>query len=374
MYFHNVIGQDDLKARLTDTARRGIVPHARLFCGRTGSGTFPLALAYARYLNCTDRTDTDACGKCHSCRQYDALAHPDLHFVFPIVADKKRKRTVCDDYLGEWRAMLTEHTYFDLDEWLDRMETAGKQALIYAEESDQMIRKTSLRIYEAQYRVLIVWMPERMHAACANKLLKLIEEPPARTVILMVSDAPDLILGTILSRTQRLDVRPIEADVLARALEQRNGLPPDAARRTAHLAHGDLLAAERSMGDDERQRLFLDFFIRIMRNAWKRDVRAMKQTADELAALSREQQRAFLAYCQHLVRENFVRRFRSDDLNYLRPDEAAFSARFSPYVNERNVFDFAAELADAERHIAQNGNAKMIFFDLTLRITVLLKK
>ena len=374
MYFHNVIGQDDLKARLTDTARRGIIPHARLFCGRTGSGTFPLALAYARYLNCTDRTDTDACGKCHSCRQYDALAHPDLHFVFPIVADKKRKRTVCDDYLGEWRAMLTEHTYFDLDEWLDRMETAGKQALIYAEESDQMIRKTSLRIYEAQYRVLIVWMPERMHAACANKLLKLIEEPPARTVILMVSDAPDLILGTILSRTQRLDVRPIEADALTRALEQRNGLPPDAARRTAHLAHGDLLAAERSLGDDERQRLFLDFFIRIMRNAWKRDVRAMKQTADELAALSREQQRAFLAYCQHLVRENFVRRFRSDDLNYLRPDEAAFSARFSPYVNERNVFDFAAELADAERHIAQNGNAKMIFFDLTLRITVLLKK
>ena len=374
MYFHNVIGQDDLKARLTDTARRGIIPHARLFCGRTGSGTFPLALAYARYLNCTDRTDTDACGKCHSCRQYDALAHPDLHFVFPIVADKKRKRTVCDDYLGEWRAMLTEHTYFDLDEWLDRMETAGKQALIYAEESDQMIRKTSLRIYEAQYRVLIVWMPERMHAACANKLLKLIEEPPARTVILMVSDAPDSILGTILSRTQRLDVRPIEADALARALEQRNGLSPDAARRTAHLAHGDLLAAERSMGDDERQRLFLDFFIRIMRNAWKRDVRAMKQTADELAALSREQQRAFLAYCQHLVRENFVRRFRSDDLNYLRPDEAAFSARFSPYVNERNVFDFAAELADAERHIAQNGNAKMIFFDLTLRITVLLKK
>ena len=374
MYFHNVIGQDDLKARLTDTARRGIIPHARLFCGRTGSGTFPLALAYARYLNCTDRTDTDACGKCHSCRQYDALAHPDLHFVFPIVADKKRKRTVCDDYLGEWRAMLTEHTYFDLDEWLDKMETAGRQAIIYAEESDQMIRATSLRIYEAQYRVLIVWMPERMHAACANKLLKLIEEPPARTVILMVSDAPDLILGTILSRTQRLDVRPIEADALARALEQRSGLSSDAARHTAHLAHGDLLAAERIMGQDERERLFLDFFIRIMRNAWKRDVHAMKQTADELAALSREQQRAFLTYCQHLVRENFVRRFQSDDLNYLRPDEAAFSARFSPYVNERNVFDFAAELADAERHITQNGNAKMIFFDLTLRITVLLKK
>jgi len=243
MYFHDIIGQDELKARLTETARRGIVPHARLFAGRPGAGTFPLALAYARYLNCTDRTDTDACGHCRSCLQFNELAHPDLHFVFPIVSDKKRKKTICDDYLDEWRAMLRQRTYFDLDLWLDHMDTSGKQALIYAEESDQIIRKTSLRIYEAEYRTLLVWMPERMHAACANKLLKLIEEPPARTVILLISDAPDRILGTILSRAQRLDVRPIAHDALAHALEQRNSLPPDEAQRIAHLSHGDMLAA-----------------------------------------------------------------------------------------------------------------------------------
>lgn len=374
MYFHDIIGQDELKARLMETARRGVVPHAQLFSGRNGAGTFPLALAYARYLNCTERTDTDACGHCRSCLQFNELAHPDLHFVFPIVSDKKRKKTVCDDYLDEWRTLLRQRVYFDLDMWLDQMETSGKQALIYAEESDQIIRKTTLRIYEAEYRVLLVWMPERMNAACANKLLKLIEEPPARTVILMVTDTPAGILGTILSRAQRLDVRPIESDDLAHALEQRHHLPADEARRIAHLSHGDLLTAERIMGSDERERLFLDFFKRIMRNAWKRDVREMKRTADELAALTREQQRAFLTYAQHMVRENFIRRFHSDDLNYLRPDEAEFSIRFSRFVNERNVFDFTNELAEAERHIAQNGNSKMIFFDLSLRITVLLKK
>lgn len=374
MYFHDIIGQDELKARLMETARRGIVPHAQLFSGRNGAGTFPLALAYARYLNCTERTETDACGHCRSCLQFNELAHPDLHFVFPIVSDKKRKRTVCDDYLDEWRTLLRQRVYFDLDMWLDQMETSGKQALIYAEESDQIIRKTTLRIYEAEYRVLLVWMPERMNAACANKLLKLIEEPPARTVILMVTDTPAGILGTILSRAQRLDVRPIESDALAHALEQRNHLSAEEARRTAHLSHGDLLTAERIMGSDERERLFLDFFKRIMRNAWKRDAREMKRTADELAALTREQQRAFLTYAQHMVRENFIRRFRSDDLNYLRPDEAEFSIRFSRFVNERNVFDFTNELAEAERHIAQNGNSKMIFFDLSLCITVLLKK
>ena len=374
MYFHDIIGQDELKARLMETARRGVVPHAQLFSGRNGAGTFPLALAYARYLNCTERTETDACGHCRSCLQFNELAHPDLHFVFPIVSDKKRKKTVCDDYLDEWRTLLRQRVYFDLDMWLDRMETSGKQALIYAEESDQIIRKTTLRIYEAEYRVLLVWMPERMNAACANKLLKLIEEPPARTVILMVTDTPAGILGTILSRAQRLDVRPIESDALAHALEQRHHLPADEARRIAHLSHGDLLTAERIMGSDERERLFLDFFKRIMRNAWKRDVREMKRTADELAALTREQQRAFLTYAQHMVRENFICRFHSDDLNYLRPDEAEFSIRFSRFVNERNVFDFTNELAEAERHIAQNGNSKMIFFDLSLRITVLLKK
>ena len=374
MLFKDIVGQEELKKQLTETARKGTVAHAQLFCGQPGAGAFPLALAYARYLNCTDRSETDACGKCKSCLQYNELAHPDLHFVFPIVANKEGKKTVCDDYLAEWCDFLKTYAYFDLNRWLDRIEAGNKQALIYAEESDRILRKVSLKIYEAEYRILLIWMPERMNIACANKLLKIIEEPPKNTVILMVSDTPEQILGTILSRTQRLNVRPITAKALTEATIQQYHIEPDAARQIAHLAHGNMLEAEKTLSTEQESDVFLEFFIRMMRNSWARNVKEMKNMAEELSTMTREKQKSFLNYCQHLIRENFVYRFRSDDLNYMKPNEAAFSARFSPFVNERNVFDLIRELADAERHISQNGNAKMIFFDLSLQITVLLKK
>ena len=206
MYFKDIIGQEEVKERLRQSTRTGIVPHAQLFTEQGGAGAFPLALAYARYLNCTNRTETDACGRCPSCLKYDELAHPDLHFVFPIVAKKEKKKEVCDDYLSEWRGFLKEHPYFNMDEWLDYIEAGNSQAIIYSKESDEIIHKLSLKIYEAEYRILMVWLPEKLHPTCANKLLKIIEEPPMKTVILMVSETPDLILGTIQSRAQRIHI------------------------------------------------------------------------------------------------------------------------------------------------------------------------
>lgn len=374
MFFRDIIGQHELKKQLIETAQKGIVPHARLFCGQAGTGAFQLAFAYARYLNCTDRSDTDSCGKCKSCLKYNEFAHPDLHFVFPIVASKEHKKAVCDDYLTTWYDFLRSHLYFDLDMWLEQMEAKNKQALIYTEESDRILRKTSLKIYEADYRILLIWMPERMNVACANKLLKIIEEPPQNTVILMVSDSPEQILGTILSRTQRLNVRPIDTHALTEALQHIHQLDADAAKQIAHLAHGNILHAEKAINTENENSLFLDFFIQIMRNSWARNVKEMKIIAEELAGMPREKQKSFLTYCQHLIRENFVYRFHADNLNYMKQNEAAFSMRFASYVNERNVFEMISEFSDAERHISQNGNAKMIFFDLSLRITVLLKK
>ena len=180
MYFKDIIGQEEIKRHLIQTAQSGVLPHAQLFTEPGGSGAFALALAYARYVNCSRRTDTDACGQCPSCLKYDELAHPDLHFVFPIVAKKERKKEICDDYLQEWRAFLHDHTYFGIDQWLDAMDAGNSQALIYSKESDEIIRKLSLKIYEADYRVLLVWLPEKLHVSCANKLLKLIEEPSSR--------------------------------------------------------------------------------------------------------------------------------------------------------------------------------------------------
>ena len=374
MYFKDIIGQEEVKERLRQSARAGIVPHAQLFTEQSGSGAFPLALAYARYLNCTHRTDTDSCGHCPSCLKYDELAHPDLHFVFPIVAKKDKKKEICDDYLPEWRGFLKEHPYFNLDDWLDCMEAGNSQALIYSKESDEIIHKLSLKIYEANYRVLIVWLPEKLHPTCANKLLKMIEEPPMNTVILMISETPDLILGTIQSRTQRVHIRPIESEAIANAMVTRFGLSGDDAKHVAHLSSGSMIKAIEAISLGEENKFFLEQFKSMMRNSWSRNVKGMKALAEVMAGLGRERQKNFLAYCQHLIRENFVYRFRSEELTYMNREEAGFSVKFSPYVNERNVIDLMDELAKAERHIAQNVSAKMVFFDLSLRITVLIRR
>jgi DNA polymerase-3 subunit delta' len=375
MYFRDVIGQDALKEQLIRSARKGEVPHARLFCGKAGSGAFALALACARYLNCTGRSSTDACGTCPSCLKYNELAHPDLYFLFPIVAVKEQKKMICDDYLPKWRSFLAGRTYFDLNAWLNHIDLSNKQATIYARESDEILHKISLRIYEADYRVLLIWMPERMQPACANKLLKLIEEPPPNTLVFMVSEEPERILGTIQSRAQRTNVGPIAVEALACAAKALPcGLPPEEARQLARRSHGDYLLLTDNLQVSEEHAFFLQQFIRIMRNSWARNVLEMKDFAEDMAAIGRERQKNFLTYCQHYVRENFMSRFRENELTYMNPEEAGFSAKFAPYVNERNVFDFMEILTLAERHIARNGNAKMIFFDVALHITVLLKR
>ena len=375
MFFREIIGQETFKRQLIQSAQSGTIPHARLFSGKAGVGAFPLALAYARYLNCVGRSETDACGQCPSCLKYNGLTHPDLHFIFPMVQSKEQKKAVCDDYLSEWRAFLETHTYFDLSMWLSHIDLLNKQAMIYAKESDEIMHKVSLRIYEADYRVLLIWMPERMHTVCANKLLKIIEEPPDHTLIFMVSEEPEQILGTILSRAQRMNIAPIAADALERIAEaspyERS---PAEAQQLARLSHGDYIRLIENLQADEENAFFLEQFIRVMRNSWAKNVREMKAFAEEMAGVGRERQKRFLTYCQRYIRENFMYRFRETELNYMNPAERAFSAKFAPYVNERNVYDFMEELSEAELHIARNGNAKMIFFDLALRITVLLKR
>lgn len=374
MYFRDIIGQKEIKEQLIKSVRTGIVPHARLFTEQGGAGAFPLALAYARYLNCTNPTAEDACGHCASCLKYNGLVHPDLHFVFPIISKKEKKKEVCDDYLNEWRGFLKDRPYFNIENWLDYIDAGNSQALIYSKESDEIIRKLSLKIYEATYRILFVWLPEKLHPSCANKLLKIIEEPPLNTVILMVSEMPDLILGTIQSRTQRINVRAIQPEAIMQAMTSRFGLSGADAQHVAHLANGNYLKAVEAISLGEENKFFLEQFKGMMRNSWARNVKGMKEMADLLTSIGRERQKNFLSYCQHLIRENFMYRFQSPELNYMNLDEANFAVKFAPYINERNVLDIMDELAKAELHITQNVNAKMVFFDLSLRLTVLIKR
>lgn len=372
MFFKDIIGQEQVKERLRLELHEGRVPHAQLFAGPEGSGALPLAIAYARFLLCTHRGETDACGTCPSCVKLNKLAHPDLHFVFPVVKRKGGGDTVSDDYIREWRELAISTPYFGLNHWLDAMGAENQQAQIFVKESDELTRKLSLKSSEGGYKVVVLWLPEKMKVECANKLLKLLEEPPALTVFLLVSEEPDRILPTILSRTQRVNVPRLGDNEISTALSRQFGLQPSDAAETARLANGSYLQALGIIHRGDDNLLFFELFVSLMRLAYQRKVKDMKDWSETVATMGRERQKNFLAYCQRMVRENFISNFHRRELNYMNRDEANFAVRFAPFINERNVIGIADELSEAQAHIEQNVNPRMVFFDFALKMIVLL--
>jgi DNA polymerase-3 subunit delta' len=375
MYFRDIIGQQEAKRHLIDEVKRGHVPHARLICGGEGVGKLPLAIAYARYLCCQHPGPEDACGECPSCKMMDRLAHPDVHFVFPVVNKKGAsgdKSSVSDDYIDAWRELIATRPYFNMSHWLKAMGADNQQAKIMVRESDEILRKLSLKSSQGGYKVMIIWLPEKMNIECSNKLLKLLEEPPAQTVFLLVSEEPDMLLTTIQSRAQRFPLHSLPEADLQQALEEREHLQPDDAAAIAHLAEGNWLKALEAFHLNEENQKFFDLFVSLMRLSYQRKIKEMKAWSEEVAGMGRERQKAFLTYCQRLVRENFVYNFRQPDMVYMNAEEKAFSVRFAPFINEKNVMGMMDELTEAQLHIEQNVNAKMVFFDFALKMIVLL--
>lgn len=374
MFFKDIIGQDEIKQKLIEEVREGRISHAQLFCGPEGVGKVAIALAYARYICCANPGPTDACGVCPSCVKFNKLVHPDVHFAFPIVKSSKGKKEVCDDFIAEWRAFILKNPYFNLTHWLNEIEAENSQAIIYAKESDEITKKLSLKSSEGGFKITIIWLPEKMHPVCANKLLKLLEEPPEKTVFLLISEAPDLILTTILSRTQRVNIRKIDEGSIARTLFDKYAvLQPDSIA-IAHMANGNFIKALEAIHLNEENRFFFELFVNLMRLSYQRKIREMKLWSEQVSGMGRERQKSFLSYCQKMIRENFIFNFHQKDLNYMTPDEQQFSIRFAPFVNERNIMGIMNELSEAEQHIEQNVNAKMVFFDFSLKMIVLLKQ
>ena len=371
MFFKDVIGQEEAKQRLIREAKEGKIAHARLFCGPEGIGKLPLAIAYARYLSCNNPGEKDACGICPSCIKFNKLAHPDLHFVFPVIK-KKSKDTVSDDFITEWRELLSQTPYFNLNIWLEEMGAENQQAQIYVKESDEIIRKLSLKSSQGGYKIMIIWLPEKMNVECSNKLLKLLEEPPSQTIFLLVSEEPDMLLTTIQSRTQRFALYGIEEKYITERLQSQYGLQERDAISIGHRSEGNFLKALESIHLNEENKLFFDLFVSLMRLSYQRKIREMKQWSETLAAMGRERQKHFLSYCQRLVRENFIFNFQDPSLVFMNEEEQDFSKRFAPYINEKNVMGIMDELSEAQRHIEQNVNARMVFFDFSLKMIVLL--
>lgn len=381
MRFCEIIGQEEVKRQLCQSVPDGRIAHAQLFTGLSGVGKLGLALAYAQYIACPNRTNEDSCGICPSCLQYQKLQHPDLHFAFPIV--KSDDGDVCDDFVEKFRNLILENQYFDLEDWYRMMGVETKQGMIYEKESSEILRKLSLKSFGDGYKVMVIWQPEKMNATCANKLLKLLEEPPTKTLFLLVSEHPELLLSTILSRVQEVRVPRLSEDIIASGLcGEYSWLSREDAKAIAHMANGSYLTALKTMNESEENQGYFDDFVALMRNAWlvgqKKDYGALlklRQWSLDMAdsKVGREKQKAFLQYAQRQIRENYIYNFACPEMNYQTEKERQFSTRFAPFIHEGNVEKMMDELGKAEQQIGQNGNAKIIFFDLCLQMIVLVK-
>ena len=376
MKFDEVIGQKEAIERLMKMVREDRVPHAMMLCGPSGSGKMALALALASYL-LGERDGEQTAQSRNAEAMLKKWQHPDLHFTYPVIrpAGKSAEhKMTSDDFTKEWHELLMDGPYFTMDQWLDAMKAANQQAIIGAGESDNLTRKLSLKSSQGGYKVSLIWLPERMNQECANKLLKLLEEPPALTLFIMVCEEPEHLMETIRSRTQRIDIKRIDEADIQQALVERRGIEEETAHRIARLANGNWLRAMEALDADNENNQFLNMFIVLMRMAYTRNVKELKKWSETVAGYGRERQKRMLTYFMQMIRENFMYNFHQPQLNYMTQEEENFARNFARFINEANVIEINDLLALARRDIGQNANAKIVFFDLALQMIVLLIK
>ncbi len=379
MQFKEIIGQEELKRHLVRSIDEGRVSHAQLFTGRAGNGTLALALAYVQYLNCRHRHDGDSCGVCPDCQRIARLEHPDLHLVFPVNKQGKKsgEAVLSDDFVGLFRDMaIRSRGYCTSQQWYEQLDL-GKTltAMISTKESDEVIRKLSFKTFEAEYKTMLIWLPETMNEEAANKLLKILEEPWDRTLFLWVSERPDRLLQTIRSRTQEVVVPRISVEALERAATQR-GAEPQKARTLARLSEGDYNELERLVEGrtEEGRRENFDLFCRLMRLSYNDKHLELMAWADDVAALTREQQRAFLVDAARLLRESYMLHAGLEQISCLWGEEADFCRKFSPFIGNANIEALIGQIEQAMTELVFNANATILFTHFALRVSQMVNR
>ena len=367
MHWSEVIGQQEAQERLKQMAESGHLPHALMLCGPEGSGKMALATAFACYLLDNGTPSAKA--------MLEKLEHPDLHFTYPTIklpSMGSDHKPVSEDFAKEWHELIMQGPYFTMDEWMQAMGGENQQAIITAGESDELVRKLSLKSSQGGYKVSIIWLPERMNIECANKLLKLIEEPPQQTVFIMVTEEPDKLLETIRSRVQVVDIRKTDNEDIQQALVERRGIDEEAARRISRLANGNWLKALEELQVGSENELFLDMYIMLMRLAYQRKIKELQKWSEQMAGMGREKQKRWLNYFLRMTRENFMYNFQDAELNYMTQKEEDFARNFARFINENNILAISDLTNLAIRDIGQNANAKIVFFDFALQMIVML--
>ena len=375
MLFNQIIGQDHIKKHLQKSAENGRIPHAQLFIGKEGCGTLPMAIAYAQFLLCNFSEDTDACHiKCNK------LQHPDLHFAFPVTTnDSIKKHAVSNLFLEDWRDFIATQPYGSLFNWLQHIGVENKQGLIGVDESEAVVKKLKLKSYEGGFKVMIIWMAEKMNIAAANKLLKLIEEPPNKTVFLLITENEEQIINTIKSRCQALHFPTLSEQDIANSLVVNHKIANNEAAKIAHQAEGNYNKALHLLQNDSSDLIFEEWFIAWIRTAFRAKgnaavVQELISWSDTIAKTGRETQKRFLDYCLQFFRQALLVNYKSNHLVFMETKSGFNLSKFAPFVHSGNILDIEKELNDAMYHIERNGNAKIILLDLSMKLTRFLHK
>ena len=376
MQFKDVIGQSAVKQRLIASVRENHVPHAQLFLGPAGCGKLPLALAYAQYILCPNRTETDSCGVCPTCQKLQKLVHPDLHFVVPTATTKKIKSNPESDlFMEEWREYVFQNQgYVDTSSWYTFLDVENKQGYMSVRDAASLLRKLSMKSYEGEYKIAIIWMAEKMRVDTANKLLKLLEEPPEKTVFLLIAEDQEELLATIKSRTALVKIPAIANDKIEMALFERLGCTAQQAHDAAMISEGNWLNACHSVQESEDRKFFFTTFQQWMRLCFRAAYSELIDFSNNARSLGREKQKELLDYGLRIIRNSLLFDNGLAEIVMLPDDEKQFNAKFAPFVNPANLAQIAELFEEAIRQIERNGYAPLIFTDVSFKMVALLKK
>lgn len=373
MKFSGVIGHSDVKQRLIQSAKDKRVSHALLFAGPEGGGNLPMAIAFAQFLVCENPTDTDSCGKCPGCLKMEKLVHPDVTFSYPVAPKEKIKNPKSVDFVQQWRASIIENSYLSYNEWMTSLSLDNKQGIISVEESADIVNRLTLKSVEAPFKITIIWLPERMNAPAANKLLKIIEEPPDDTLFFLAAENLELMLATILSRTQLIKVNRISDSDMMEALTEKHKLDKTIARRLIHIADGNYNETLKIIDNDYADADLNQKFLLWMRNCLKLNVTGINELSQEFGGQSRESQKNFLQHAISIARECLLINYGDRSLVRLEGKDLEDIQRFAPFVNEANIYSFTEELNKAHFHLERNANSKLLFTNLSFSMNRLLK-
>lgn len=381
MQFKEISGQNEIKRRLVQTVKENRVSHAQLFHGPEGSRKLAMAIAYAQFINCRNRTidpghpaGGDSCGTCPSCVKFAKLIHPDLHFIYPVAKTKEvDKDPISKDFLKTWRETLLGTNFrLNLNDWYKIAGFEKKQGIINADDCSEILKTLSYKSYESEFKVMIIWMADRLYHAAAPKILKILEEPPEKTLFILITESPDKILNTILSRTQGVKFSRLDDKDVFEELTSKCNCPEEEAWRIIPLADGNLTRAVKIFSKDEDELFYLEKFRYWMRLCYLNNLATTMEFVSEMAKLGREKQKNFLAYAARIVRNSMLINYKNPDLARLNEEEKEFMIKFGKFINFSNIARFTEELEKAQFHIERNANPSILFMDLSMTITILL--